>query len=105
MATLWMPMLPVNIASIIGTWRSSSRDKTPSGVLTQCHQRQLVEPRGAQPVGGGERALAAAAAQHDAPRRWWLREQCVDFVDRQAAGAGERRLRRFLEAAQVDDHV
>jgi hypothetical protein len=35
--------------------------------LTQCHQSQIVEAALAQPVGGGERALAAAATKDNAP--------------------------------------
>ncbi len=63
---------------------------------------RFVDTPLAQSVRRHQRPLAAATGQHDPASR---RAEFVDRIDDQPPGAGKRRDRRFVEAAQVDDDV
>src|SRR5471032_673713 len=69
------------------------------------HQRDLLDPTRLQPLRGHERTLAASATKDNALGGQRFRGDFRDVIDIETARPRERRPRRFLEAAQIDDQI
>src|SRR5471030_2316596 len=69
------------------------------------YQRDLLDPPRLQPLRGHERTLAASATKDNALGGQRFRGDFRDVIDIETARPRERRPRRFLEAAQIDDQI
>src|SRR5690242_7607168 len=73
--------------------------------LAEGDEREIAKSSRAQPLGGHQRALAAATTKDNASGWWRLRDQFLNMVDIESMRTRKRRNRCLVQPAQIDDQV